>query len=218
MAILKNLYIVGAGGFGRETAWLAERINRKAPVWDLKGFIDDDVTLHGTMRDGYPVVGGCECLASLPGDIWVSCAVGVPKIRKIVVEKLKRYSNVKFATLIDPDVFLSNHVEIGEGSIICAGTKITVDVIIGIHAIVNLNCTIGHDTKIGSFVTIYPGVHVSGNVEVGEATELGTGMQIIQGIRIGKNSIVGAGAVAIRDIPDKCTAVGSPARPIKFFD
>ena len=45
--------------------------------------------------------------------------------------------------------------------------------------------------------------------------ELGTGMQIIQGKKIGKESILGAGTVVVKDIPEKCTAVGSPARVIK---
>lgn len=39
---MKDLYIIGAGGFGREVAWLAERINQSDPVWNLKGFIDDN--------------------------------------------------------------------------------------------------------------------------------------------------------------------------------
>jgi len=43
-------------------------------------------------------------------------------------------------------------------------------------------------------------------------------MQLIQGITVGNYSIVGAGAVVIKDIPEKCTAVGSPAKPIKFFE
>lgn len=73
-----------------------------------------------------------------------------------------------------------------------------------------------NDDIIHDYVTIYPNVNVSGNVEVGECSELGTGMQIIQGKNIGKESIIGAGAVVIRDIPDKCTAVGSPARVIKI--
>jgi sugar O-acyltransferase (sialic acid O-acetyltransferase NeuD family) len=214
---LKDLYIIGAGGFGREVAWLVERINDVIPTWNLKGFIDDNTSLHGNLEDGYSVVGDCAYLASIPQETWAVCAVGAAKVRKKIIEKLKR-SNLKFATLIDPSVMLSKRVSIGEGSIICAGTIITVDISIGEHVIINLDCTIGHDDIIRDFVTLYPSVNVSGNVIVGECTELGTGMQIIQGKNIGKESIVGAGAVVIRDIPEKCTAVGSPAKPIKFFE
>lgn len=82
--------------------------------------------------------------------------------------------------------------------------------------IINLDCTLGHNDVIGDFVTIYPSVNGSGNVSVGECCELGTGMQIIQGKSIGDYSIVGAGAVVVKNIPSKCTAVGSPAKPIKF--
>ena len=42
-------------------------------------------------------------------------------------------------------------------------------------------------------------------------------MQIIQGKNIGSQSIIGAGAVVVKDIPKRCTAVGSPAKPIRFF-
>jgi sugar O-acyltransferase (sialic acid O-acetyltransferase NeuD family) len=216
MSTLKDLYIIGAGGFGREVAWLVKRINDVEPTWNLKGFIDDNTTLHGTLEDGYYVVGDCAYLAAIEQEVWVVCAVGAAKVRKKIIGKLKS-SNVKFATLIDPSVMRSERVTIGEGSIICAGTIITVDVSIGEHVIVNLDCTIGHDDTIRDFVTLYPSVNVSGNVIVGECTELGTGMQIIQGKNIGKESIVGAGAVVVRDIPEKCTAVGSPAKPIKFF-
>lgn len=218
MSILKDLYIIGAGGFGREVAWLVERINEIEPTWNLKGFIDDNTAIHGSLQDDYSVIGGCDYLMNITQEVWVVCAVGSAKIRKKIIEKLKNYANVKFATLIDPSVMRSERVDIGEGSIICAGTIITVDISIGSHVIINLDCTIGHDDIIHDFVTIYPSVNVSGNVVVGECAELGTGMQIIQGKSIGRESIIGAGAVVIRDIPEKCTAVGSPAKPIKFFE
>ena len=126
-------------------------------------------------------------------------------------------SDIKFATLIDPSVEKSDYVTIGEGTIICAHTIITVNIEIGNHVIINLDCTVGHDDIIQDFVTLYPSVNVSGNVNIGHGSELGTGMQIIQGKKIGEYSIVGAGAVVVKDIPDRCTAVGSPAKPIKFF-
>lgn len=32
---MKDLYIIGAGGFGREVAWLVERINDVSFEWNL---------------------------------------------------------------------------------------------------------------------------------------------------------------------------------------
>lgn len=210
---MKDLYIIGAGGFGREVAWLVERINKVAPTWNIKGFIDDNESLLHSMEDDYEVVGTCHDLEGLDG-VYAVCAVGNAQIRKTIIDKFTD-TNVKFATLIDPSVILSNRVEIGEGSIICAGTILTVDISIGKHVIINLDCTLGHDDIINDFVTIYPSVNVSGNVEIGECSELGTGAQIIQGKRIVSNTIIGAGAVAVKDIEERGTYVGSPVRKIK---
>ena len=210
---MKDLYIIGAGGFGREVAWLIERINEKNPTWNLVGFIDDNEELWGSSEGDYIVLGGCDYLKSL-GDVYAVCAIGSAKIRKIVIDKLKG-SAVRFATVIDPSVLLSKRVEIGEGTIICAGTIITVDIKIGSHVIINLDCTIGHDDVIEDFVTIYPSVNVSGNVLIGECSELGTGMQIIQGKKVAPNTIIGAGAVVVKDCAESGTYVGSPAKKIK---
>lgn len=210
---MKDLYIIGAGGFGREVAWLVERINAVEPTWNLVGFIDDDESKWDTNEDDYPVLGGCEYLKKL-GNVYAVCAIGAARIRKIVIEKMKE-STVKFATLIDPSALISKRVEIGEGTIICANSIITVDIKIGEHVIINLDCTIGHDDIIDDFVTIYPSVNVSGNVYLGECCELGTGMQIIQGKRVVGNTIIGAGTVVVRDIETSGTYVGSPAKKIK---
>ena len=210
---MKDLYIIGAGGFGREVAWIVERINSIKPTWNLKGFIDDNETLWGSKEGEYHVFGGCEYLSTLE-DVYAVCAVGSSNVRKKIIEKLKDTS-VKFATLVDPSVLYSNSVKIGEGAIVCAGTIITVNVNIGDHVIVNLACTIGHDAVIDDFVTIYPSVNVSGNVLIGECSELGTGTQIIQGKKVISNTIIGAGAIVVKDCIESGTYVGSPAKKIK---
>ena len=210
---MKDLYIIGAGGFGREVAWIVERINSIKPTWNLKGFIDDNETLWGSKEGEYHVFGGCEYLSALE-DVYAVCAVGSSNVRKKIIEKLKDTS-VKFATLVDPSVLYSNSVKIGEGAIVCAGTIITVNVNIGDHVIVNLDCTIGHDAVIDDFVTIYPSVNVSGNVLIGECSELGTGTQIIQGKKVISNTIIGAGAIVVKDSIESGTYVGSPAKKIK---
>lgn len=215
---MKELIIIGASGFGREVAWLVERINVKEPSWVIKGFLDDNEAIHGLLIGGYPVLGGCEKACEYP-DAYYVCAVGAAKVRRCIIKKLESLiPNPNYATLIDPSVLISDRVEMGCGCMICAGNIITVDIIIGNHVIVNLDCTIGHDAIIHDFVTLYPSVNVSGITEIDECVELGTGVQIIQGKKIGIETIVGAGAVVVKDLPEKCTAVGSPAKPIKFHE
>ena len=212
---MKEIYIIGAGGFGREVAWLIERINSVNPTWQVVGFIDDNNGIISSEQDGYKVIGNCDYLIkeSMSKEIYAICAIGSAKIRKKIIRKIKT-SNVKFATLIDPSVIMSNRVTIGQGSIICAGTIITVDVQIGDHVIVNLDCTIGHDDIINDFVTIYPSVNVSGMVKIGSCVELGTGVQIIQSKEICDETVIGAGAVIVKDIDCSGTYIGVPAKRI----
>jgi acetyltransferase EpsM len=49
----------------------------------------------------------------------------------------------------------------------------------------------------------------------GELSFIGIGATIIQGITIGKNVTIGAGSVAINDIPDNDVVVGNPDKVIK---
>lgn len=215
---MKDLIIFGASGFGREVAWAVERINKVSPTWNLLGFLDDSDEIQGTIINGYRVLGKTDDVLYYP-DAYYVVAIGASRIRKKIVSNMKVVNpSIKFGTVIDPSVEISEYVTIGEGTIICAHSIITVNINIGSHVIVNLDCTIGHDAILQDFVTLYPSVNVSGMTNIGHATELGTGMQIIQGKNVGDYSIVGAGSVVIKDIPAKCTAVGSPAKPIKYFE
>jgi len=212
---VRNLIIIGAGGFGRELAWLVERINTLSPTWNILGFLDDTYAKQGTEVGGYPVLGRCQGYV-YNKDSWFVCAIGTANRRREVVERVSASHGVQFATLVDQSVMRSDRIAIGEGTIICAGAILTVDITIGKHVIINLDCTVGHDALIGDFVTLYPSVNISGNTVINDEVEFGTGSQIIQGKEVGSGSIIGAGAVVVRDIPQGCTAVGLPARPIKF--
>lgn len=213
---MKNLIIFGASGFGREVAWLVERINNTEPTWNLLGFLDDNNDIRNFDINGYRVLGDTGDIRNY-SDSYFVCAVGASKTRERIINKMKMVQpDIRFATLVDPSVILSKSVDIGEGTIICAHSVLTVNIAIGVHVIINLDCTIGHDAVLSDYVTLYPSVNVSGTANIGRAVELGTGTQVIQGKSIGSNSIIGAGAVVVKDIPASCTAVGNPAKPISF--
>lgn len=209
---MKDVVIIGAGGFAREVAWLIEEINKKNEQWNILGFIDDNTENIGKSLNGYKIIGNTDYLNEMNKNIYAVIAIGNGKIRKKVVEKLKKR---KFGILIHPNVSISDSISIGEGSIICSGNILTVNINIGKHVIINLDCTIGHDAVIENFSTFLPGTNLSGETIVEECSTLGTGSTVIQGVKIGKNVMVGAGAVVIRDIIDDSTAVGNPARIIK---
>jgi maltose O-acetyltransferase len=41
---------------------------------------------------------------------------------------------------------------------------------------------------------------------------------ILKGVRIGKNSIIGAGSVVTKHVPENCVAVGNPARVVRNIE
>ena len=208
---MKKIVIYGAGGFGREVQWLIESINEVSATWEILGYLDDGVEV-GTLIDGYPVLGGLEKLQEYDSSLAIVCAVGSAKVRKQIIERIKRIGDFQFPSLIAPDVRMSNSVMMGIGNVICAGNIMTVDIELGDFNILNLSCTVGHDVKMESFVTVYPGVNISGCVRLAECVELGTGSKIIQGKNICKNVIVGAGAVIVKALEVEGTYVGVPAR------
>jgi len=215
---MQPLVIIGAGGLGREIAWLVEEINQKEPKWQLIGFLDDSVELQKRQVNGYPVLGSLSWLEHNKLDELAGvCAVGSPIVKRHLVEQAKHFG-LKFTTLIHPSAIISNKVKLGEGVIICAGCILTVDLEIGEQVILNPGCGIGHDVIIGRYATLFWHVDLAGRVKIEEGSLLGSKSTVIQGITVGAWSIIGAGAVVTRDIPPHCTAVGVPARPIKFHD
>lgn len=61
-----------------------------------------------------------------------------------------------------------------------------------------------------------PSVNISGEVVIEDNVYVGTGAKIINQLEIGRGTIIGAGAVIIRDVPDYAVVVGNPGKVIKF--
>lgn len=214
-----NIVIYGTGGLAREVHQLLEDIyslsTDKHDGREFIGFIDDDISTHGTCVHDHHVLGGIQWLVENQ-DTMVFVGVGSPAARRRIVNQIRQAApDVEFPKLIHPSAIIGDRVKIGDGTIICAGNIVTTDIRIGKHVIVNLDCTVGHDTQIDDFVTIAPSANVSGNVHLHEGCDLGTNCTLIQGMSVGQWSVLGAGAVVVRDIPNNATAVGNPAKVIK---
>lgn len=213
---MKKIAIIGAGGFGREVKMLIDQINEVAPGYEIIGFYDDKE--HAEIINGIPYLGQVENVNKINDPVCLAVAIGDPFTKKKVIGKITN-QNIEYPNLIHPSVIIGkDNVSFGKGNIICAGVIITVNIEIEDFVILNLSCTLGHDTKIKSFSSFMPTVNISGEVMINESVYVGTGAKIINLLEIGENTVVGAGAVVAKSLPANCTAVGIPAKPIKFHE
>jgi sugar O-acyltransferase (sialic acid O-acetyltransferase NeuD family) len=214
----QEIAIYGGGGFAREVAWLVESCNFDGPRYQVVCFIDDNEALQGADLNAIPVV-ALETARSRFPRARVVGGVGEPGLRQRLMDKASA-AGFAFETVIHPRVERSRWVEVGAGTVICAGNILTTNIRLGQHVQINLDCTVGHDVIMGDYVTLAPGVHVSGCVHLGLRVYLGTGATIVNGTRdhplvIEDDVVVGAGACVTKSIAAGLTVVGVPARPLR---
>jgi sugar O-acyltransferase (sialic acid O-acetyltransferase NeuD family) len=215
----KNIAIYGAGGFGREVAWLVDTIASSGKEIKVVCFIDDNPKITGVIINNIEVMSFDLAVKKYPHCSVVS-GIGVPKLRERTMTKASGTSLHTTISLIHPATEMSKWVTFGEGAVICAGNILTTNVILGKYVQINLDCTIGHDVMMDDYATLAPGVHISECVTIGKRAYIGTGAVVINGtqevpIVIGDDAVVGAGACVTRSIPPGETWVGVPAKSIK---
>jgi sugar O-acyltransferase (sialic acid O-acetyltransferase NeuD family) len=205
-----RLYIFGAGGHGRELAWLAretlgESLQIVHLVDEIRFLTTDAVGLKPKLLSALSTE---DCSYFIP-------AVGDSSLRRAAVQKCKD-ARLKPLTLVHPRVEHSAAIELGEGVIVCAGSILTTQITVGDHVHINIGCSISHDVEIGEFSTISPGVRIAGHVQIGRDVFVGIGATIINGsaaepLRIGDGATIAAGACVTRSVPALTLVAGIPA-------
>lgn len=203
-----RLYVLGAGGHGREIAWLARRCWRDNV--EIVHLVDDPKYFP-------PGQHNIGLLGTTPADTQSRFVVAVGDAaarRRLAIACEQR--GLRAATLVHPMVEASPSVTLAEGAVVCAGSVLTTDVRIGRHAHVNISCTISHDVEIGDFATISPGVHIAGYVSIGSDVFVGIGASIVNGrpghtLKIGEAAVIAAGACVTGDVPPGAMVAGVPA-------
>jgi len=88
---MKNLVIIGTGGFAREVFWNAQMASGFDSEWRFKGFLDGDTKLaaeeYAKLPEGEKILGDINNYEIDADDVF-TCAVGTPEVRKKLIDKI----------------------------------------------------------------------------------------------------------------------------------
>lgn len=205
---MKNLYIIGARGFGREVFELFQECDLKGIR--CVGFLDDKSDALADFSGYPPIVSSVEDFIPTADDVFV-CALGDVGYKKkyvnIILEK-----GGKFINLIHPTAYVSPTAKLGIGCVVCAYTRISCNAIIGDYNTFQPFCAIGHDTIVGYNNHFNTYSFLGGFVEIMDNITLHTGAIIHPHKKVKSDSTIGAGAVVIKNVKENCTVYGNPAK------
>ncbi len=213
---VRDVYIIGAGGFGREAADVVEAAARAADeqdAWRIAGVYDDGAAPTNIQRlenRGLRFLGPVPAKPPTAGAA-VIVAIGNPAVRRRVVDRM-RAAGWTFPSVVHPTATIGSETQVGEGVVVCGGAQVSTNVRLGDHVHVNPNATLGHDAVLQDFVSVNPAAVISGEVLVRSGTLIGAAATVLQGLEVAEDVMVGAMACVTKDVERARTVKGVPAR------
>jgi len=211
---MKDLIIIGAGGFGREVLqWIKDYNDEKEPTWNVLGFIDDDREALKNFACDKEVIGNISDY--IPStDVYYTMALALPSLKKKIAVNFKS-KGAKFANIYHPRAIVSDFCEIGEGVILTANVKLSPNVKVG-DFVTLLGSSVGHDAVLGDYSTISGFCSINGHVKIGEGAFVASNAAIVPGKKVGAWSFVGMGSMVISNVKEQTKVMGNPARRINL--
>ncbi|HVV82887.1 MAG TPA: NeuD/PglB/VioB family sugar acetyltransferase [Kofleriaceae bacterium] len=210
-----RLFIVGAGGFGRE---VHEYARDAGAAWggepfEVAGFLDDNpAALAGHVGVGATIVGGIAAAEPGEQDRYV-LAVGDPRLRRRLAALLGE-RGARFVSIVHPRAWVARESVLGDGVVVGPLSYVGPGARLGDHVLVNPQVAVAHDVQAGRWAVFSPMCAANGAVVLGDGAFLGTHATVLPGRTVGDWAYVGAGALVHRDVAPGAKVVGIPARRI----
>ena len=203
----RSLYVFGAGGHGKVVADIAIQAG-----WRVLALLDDNPELAESTVLGLRVIVGRDGIEDLlRSDDLVALGIGSNAVRMRIQRELEN-RGIRVQTIISRHAVVSSWARIGRGTVVMPGAIVNAGAVIGDGVILNTGAVVEHDCEIGDFAHVSPNSTIGGTAKVGRLSQVAIGASVLPRVRVGARTILGAGSVATRDLPDDVIAYGVPAR------
>ena len=205
----KSIYVLGVGHNTIVTIDLAESCGYTiAGLYHYQNERNDDIYF------GHRIIGCNEELftQNLHGKNF-AISVGNNDIRADLYNKIiEREGNV--VTLIHPTAVVSKYSKIGNGVCVHALSVVAPDTVIGDDCVISHNDLVTHGVRMGNHCFMASNIVLGAYTVMRDYAFIGSGATIVsaKAKELGEHSLVGAGAVVIKPIPDNAIVVGNPAK------
>lgn len=203
---VRDLIILGTGVHGSEMVEIVERINRVEKTWNLLGFLSPSDKGVGSESNGVKVLGAKEAIGDYPDAFFVPDNE-FPRSFAVPLDRL--------VSLVDPSTFVSRTATVGRGCVIYPSCYVGLRAKVGDYVFVLSGSVINHDDVVEDRSVLASAVTLAGSVHVEPDCYMGQSCTVRQFTRIGRGSLIGMGAVVVKDVPPNSVMVGNPARKLR---
>ena len=201
----EKIILVGGGGHCKSCIDVIEQEGR----FEIAGIVERaDHTQTDTIL-GYPVLGTDNDLPTLRKTYgYALVTVGQIKTPETRIRLYERLMAVGFElpVVVSPLAYVSQHAQIGSGTIVMHHALVNAGAEIGANCIINTKALVEHDVALGDHCHISTGAILNGGTIVLKGTFVGANATCRQNVTLGENSVVGGGAILMCNLPN-CAVV-----------
>ncbi len=199
---MKEIYMIGTGGFSAELTEYIEDNNRQEDQQiKIMGYFDFDESNYLQYTYNAPYLGFEKDYNFSPEDS-VIIAVGDVEKRAKIISYFKEI-NINIEGFIHHTAMIAKTAKLGTGNIICPYVIIGPNTIFGDNNLINFYSSVPHDCLMGDCNVLSPNIQITGYTKIGNSNFFGVSSGTKPSIEIGDDNKVQAGLIIDKNILDK---------------
>ncbi len=207
---MQPIILYGSGKLAEQVAHMI--VQHFADQYEIKGFVDDFREPGESVAFGGETIGGLEALAAnnafSPREVKAVFAIGYTNMPA----RFQAFQNAKkagydFLNLVHPKAYVEPTVQLGEGTVVLAGSVIDQYITLGPANYVHIGCKFGEQCTVGANNYFSAGSTLGGSVEIGDSNFFGINCTVVNDVSIGSGNFLNAAGLIYRNVESNLRVV-----------